>query len=414
MNRILLFLIASGVLTMNGLYGQTLTGEQVKFVKDQAVTISQDENLDNADWKSVEPVLKNKKIVMLGEANHGTREIFQLRNSLIKYLHEKMDFNVILFESGTGELLFIDMNKKKLQPEQMTYGFFGIWRTKEFRDLMKYVTDQNMSIAGFDVQRPGSLFRNFFKQVSDKISVDTNQLISLEKRFGAVENQINSRTGLDSLTEKTNLLISNYQETYNQIAANNASSAEQVSVSLLLKSLSNRMHYLTYMLNFAKDQDWNKHWIARDSAMAENVKWLSDNIFKDKKLILIGHNFHLSKSNENEKVTGEYLAKKYPGETYSMGIFPGEGVYANNSGREAKTFPPDTASLDIQHIIKSTDGFAAYLDIPRQKAKGGEWLHENIVVNNTYINSKWSNKMILAKSFDGILLIKKSSMPEKL
>ena len=42
-------------------------------------------------------VLKDKRIVLLGESSHGTEEYSQTKFQLIRYLHEKLGFNVLLF-----------------------------------------------------------------------------------------------------------------------------------------------------------------------------------------------------------------------------------------------------------------------------------------------------------------------------
>ena len=69
--------------------------------------------------------VKNYKIVLLGEFNHGSKEIFLTRNELVKELHRKLDFDVILFESGIGEVGAIGIERELLSKEQMTNGFFG-------------------------------------------------------------------------------------------------------------------------------------------------------------------------------------------------------------------------------------------------------------------------------------------------
>lgn len=72
-----------------------------------------------------------------------------------------------------------------------------------------------------------------------------------------------------------------------------------------------------------------------------------------------------------------------------------------------------STALDIKHIINGLPGFASFLEIPGGKNKGGDWLRRNIVVNDTFIDLSGSNSMVPAKQFDGLLFIKKVSVPEK-
>ena len=69
-------------------------------------------------------------------------------------------------------------------------------------------------------------------------------------------------------------------------------------------TIGNRISYLSYMLDFVRDKDWNKKWAARDAAMAANIEWLRDNYDGDQPIIIIAHNFHIAKWNKNESTMG--------------------------------------------------------------------------------------------------------------
>ncbi|MBL7745755.1 MAG: erythromycin esterase family protein, partial [Chitinophagaceae bacterium] len=181
---------------------------------------------------------------------------------------------------------------------------------------------------------------------------------------------------------------------------------------LTRRTLINRIRYLEYMLRFVKDQDGNSRQAARDSVMAENTRWLADSIYKNEKLIVIGHNFHIAKHHEPSTVMGELLHHYYPGNTYSLGIFAGSGSYADHTGKNTKMLPPDSANTDLKHIIALLPGFTSYLHIPENKVNGTDWLHKNIVVNDTFVDLNNANKMIQARQFDGLLLLKKVSPPD--
>ena len=163
------------------------------------------------------------------------------------------------------------------------------------------------------------------------------------------------------------------------------------------------------MLQFLKDKDWNRRWAARDSAMAKNVEWLIEREFKEGPVIIIGHNYHIGKYNENEKVMGELLAPGYGNDMYSIGIFAGSGSFNDNSGGVVKMVPPDSAGLDIKHIISQLDGEVNFLDIPEKFSKGSDWLVQEIIINDTFIDLENNNKMVLSKTFDGLILLKRVS-----
>lgn len=71
--------------------------------------------------------------------------------------------------------------------------------------------------------------------------------------------------------------------------------------------------------------------------------------------------------------------------------------------------PPDSAGLDIKHIISQLDGEVNFLDIPEKFSKGSDWLVQEIIINDTFIDLENSNKMVLSKTFDGLILLKRVS-----
>jgi hypothetical protein len=181
-----------------------------QYLQKKAATICEDEKLSTANWEPVAERIKDKRIILLGEFNHGSKEIFEVRNDLIKYLHKKIGASVILLESGIGEMAYVDLNKGNLSPAQMTNGFFGNWRTKEFEGLMEFSKANNVSLAGFDVQRTANSFNNLFKKQAEIKKIDSTLYGDLEKKYGLVLRELsNTKAVYDSLKEK---IISYWQK----------------------------------------------------------------------------------------------------------------------------------------------------------------------------------------------------------
>jgi erythromycin esterase len=409
MKKILTLLPLFLLLNVFSLRAQNLDYPQRTYLRENAYTIYPDETFSRSSWEYIVPNIVNKRIVLLGEFTHGAKEIFQLRNELIHFLHEKQGFNTILFESGMGEVAVIDITRKQLTGSQMTLGFFGGWRNTSSKELMEYVKLNNMGFAGFDVQRTGNSFQNILKNAARKQNIDTTLCNQLEERYGILQRELTDKKAVyDSLATKTLQLVDDYQQMYNKISVNMPGNfAKELLFSR--KTITNRIRFLQYMLRFVKDHDWKSRWEARDAAMADNIKWLADSIYKNEKLIVIAHNFHVAKNNEQQKVMGDILHSYFPTDTYSFGFFAGSGAYADNAGKEMKMLPPDSSSLDIKHVVARFPGFTTYLHIPEQKLAGTEWLHQNVIVNDTFIDLDGSNKMILAKQFDGLIFLKKVS-----
>ncbi len=400
MNRILstaIFLLISYL----SLFGQLLDKAQKAFIEQNAIPLNVDSNYQNGNWSPVLEVIKDKRLVFLGEFNHGSKEVFLSRNELIKVLHKELGFNLILFESGIGEVGVVNLKKNGSDGFSLTSGFFGGWRTQEFETLLQYIKEHDIQIGGYDVQRTGSTFTDY---LSEKLE-DPQAFREIEATFVALKRQLaNYRTDYASVKDETQELIKEYQKITNNLP-------EQDHFSI--RTIENRINFLTYMLEFVETKDWNARWKARDLAMAENIKWLLNQYGPNQKAIVIAHNFHISKSNEKEEVMGEFLVKDFAAEMYVLGGFAKEGRFLNNSGKAEHLSEPDSTSLDIKHIIEADKAKMSFLNIPKEYSKGSRWLFEPIIVNDTFIDLFSSNELILSECFDGLLLLDKVSPPSK-
>ena len=408
-NLILVLLISSVI----DLYAQNITASQLDFLKKNAVDLNIDKASSDYGWNDTASKIGGKKFVLIGEFNHGSREVFLLRNEFIQYLHKKLGYEVILFEAGIGELIYLDLNKQSLSPNQMTAGFFSGWRTKEFRALMEYVKEEGLSVSGFDVQRTGRSFEKLLIELSIIAQTDSLEYIRMEKEFGELKRGLPNRKieYTDSIQLKTEELINDYEKAHAQLLNSTVQLPLKESM-FVLKTFENRIGYLDYMLEFKKFKNWNKRWAARDSLMAENIIWLSEKIYRDQKIIIVGHNYHISKYNEKEAVMGRFLNKRYPNEMYSIGVYARSGQYLGNYGDVKELSVADSNKLDIKHIIAKLDHETSFINIPDGLEGGSEWLHSPIITNDTFIDLSNSNSLILSKAYDGLFLLKEISIPQ--
>ena len=382
-------------------------GQQI-HASDLAQNINVDDHYKNGNWESVLNAVKNKSIVLLGELNHGSKQIFASRNDLIMALHKQLNFDVILFESGVGEVGAIEIQRKSLSDKQMTYGFFSGWRTNEFRDLMSYIKSNRIPIGGFDVQKTGSGFNTLFKEYMKKKAIDSSLYSNIEERFNHQKKLLTSRKAVyDSLNTSTLQLVDDYQALLGHLK--DKATKEDL---IIQRTITNRISYLQYFLEFIKTKDWNKRWKVRDKMMASNIEWLIETMYKDKKIIIVAHNYHIAKFNKKQEVMGEFLMKTYGSKMYVLGIFAGSGSYADNSGKEKQMMPVENDGTDIKKIILVLKNKVHFIDIPNERSQTNEFLFNDIIINDTFIDLYGSNQLILSKHFDGILLIDKISPPD--
>ena len=383
------------------------------FLNKKVQCVKVDSNYQNGDWAPLLKQVENKRIILLGEPNHGAAEIFLSRNDLIKSLHAALGFNVILFESGIGELISINQQQKNLTPEEMTLGFFGGWRNREFADLMRYVKANNISVSGFDVQRTGRSFEALMLTELERLNLDAEPYLGLEKRFSEEKKKLNDRSvAMKTVQSSTPKLMEDYHTL--QLAMESVDSNTFNETALFVqRALQNRIAYLKYFLDFKENRDWRQRWSARDYMMYSNIDWLLNKVYKDQKVVIVAHNFHISKYNEKEEVMGAMLYKDYGPDMYAIGVFAGKGSYANNRGTKEDLQPVSTEGFDIKRIINRLNCKSGFLAIPEKEDKRLDWLYRKIIVNDTFIDLNSSNEMELSKHFDGLIFIDKISPPVK-
>ena len=117
------------------------------------------------DMRDLAPLarrLQGVRVVQLGENTHGDGLVFAAKARLVRWLHERMGFDVIAFESGMFEC---ERANRMLRPgadpkEVMRASVFGIWHPSARCTLFEYLIEQSgtrspMAITGFDLRKAG-------------------------------------------------------------------------------------------------------------------------------------------------------------------------------------------------------------------------------------------------------------------
>src|SRR5262245_42055627 len=118
---------------------------RIAWLKQHAIPLRSIDPTDE-DFTDLEPLraaIGDARIVQLGEQSHGDGATFHAKARLIKFLHQKMGFDVLAFESSLYDCSKAwEALKRGDQPlEAFQQGVFGIWTgSEQVQPLIEYVS----------------------------------------------------------------------------------------------------------------------------------------------------------------------------------------------------------------------------------------------------------------------------------
>lgn len=258
---------------------------------------------DFTDLLPLTDILKEKQIVLLGEQSHGDGATFLAKARLVKFLHQRMGFDVFAIESGFFDCEFAGTLIEQRHPvqEAVRSSTFDVWTaSREFLPVTEYIqetqqTERPLRFTGFDLQVTGPygrdsslhLLRRYLYQYRVHTSADSfvlqllDTLVQRPKRFAAVPDSL--RTHFYNAAEQL------VQRIETSSAPEHAMWGQELRSKITLARI-------------AWNIDWNKPDPAvlnlRDEQMAKNLLWLSRIRYPGKKIIVWAASSHISRNRQ--------------------------------------------------------------------------------------------------------------------
>src|SRR5579884_2550804 len=136
------------------------------------------------------------KLVLLGEATHGTSEFYRARAAITRRLIEKHGFNIVAFEADWPDMARIDRYVRHRMPEPSREQAFirfpdWMWRNEEFRDFVDWLRAFNASrkdperveLRGLDVYSLGASMEAVLRYLD---RVDPGSAALARTRYGCL------------------------------------------------------------------------------------------------------------------------------------------------------------------------------------------------------------------------------------
>lgn len=346
MTKILTLIV---ILTFSSCNAQTDFNSTIEFTSD----LVKFENLSK-----LKETLKDVEIIALGENTHGLGEVFNIKTDLVKFLHQELGFNLVLFESGFGDGALAWESFDSLSSIQFTKSFTSnfYYRSEEINDLIEYAKTRNnkLEIKGFDCQPKQDYLIKRMTEIIQAIDtvlansfnkgmLDFNNLYQFEYEKDSVNFYLNRDSFIALISEYEKTLIDKEQHILEFGTTKN-------EINIILKSL--QIFRDTYSkMEIGGLMGWPISANIRDKSLFETIKW-----FKEKnpgtKIIIWAQNSHIenkSKPNYNLNWMGHSLFTTYGSKYYSIGTIVYSGKNLNYNG-----------TFDFEH--KTKDYLAYHLN----------------------------------------------------
>ena len=271
------------------------------------------------DLKPLKKILKNVRIVGLGEATHGTREFFQFKHRMLEFLVKEMGYTVFAIEASYPACLNINdyvLYGKGDRAKALTSLGFWTWNTNEVSEMIEWMREYNKKVPeekkikfyGFDLQileQAIDIVINYLKTVAPDY---------LEKAETAIKPLRIDRKKLKELAnaseEEKTKNQSRLYEMIGFLAFNKIKFIRNTSVSEYEKVMQHARTlcqlYDTSMRPPADPYVIDKSLIRqsqdstdsgegrRDLYMAENIEYIANSEKSDTRIVVWAHNTHIS------------------------------------------------------------------------------------------------------------------------
>lgn len=391
---------------------ETKTNEQQ--VADKFLAFSDEQ----ASFEPIKTAVKDKRIVILGEAGHADGKTFEIKSKLIEFLNANNEYDVVL--EGMGFLdgavlqgvlppLCIDSNYL-----DVANAWYGLWsQTKEAAPLVEAMRSGKVRYWGMDCNPSlGDYFLIPYllassPSVSNVLGGSAfDSLMAIHDRMMGVDTTL-THNELDYFDSKMNQARKALEE-----------ETDLEKKAILDMTIDNALAFLGQLrLGFTDWDAVNAGINIRDRQMAENVEWYL-NRFPDRKVIIWTANFHGAKKidqimygKEPEPdlykkfvLLGEHLENAFPGQVYSLAFTSGDGstgfFYANDS----TAIMPDSTSMEFRLNQRGME--YGFCDLSQKK----DWadIGFNSIVFGDCKSGKW------ARAFDGIFFMKENHKAHKI
>lgn len=357
----------------------------------------------DADLAALGTMLGGATVAGFGEASHGTAQFQTLKDRILQYLVTQKGFTGFALEADAPEALALDdyVRHRRGDPNTLLKGLYEWpWNTQELLDLVQWMRNYNLPLTpdkqvgfyGFDMQSNSIAMDTVLAFVA-RAGLPSLQLFVLQQY--AIANAYRNDSSGQSQAY-LNASFANHAEVHAAVTAaydSLAAAAGRFPATVPDTQYQRVLHMARIV------EQWERYYgsgtlntVFRDSAMAENVLWLTQHLPAGTKLMLWAHNLHIGRFGT---AMGTFLSQSLGTKYVATGLDFGHGTFnARDTSGILRSHTADSLAantiesvltqarvpnfyFDLRTPVKGTTEYQYFNTFHRMRAPGAVYFDSN-------------------------------------
>lgn len=398
-------------------------GQELNWLKKNSIPIARVQGNDFSDLAFLKEKLKDVRLVQIGESAHGAAEFYQLKTRLVEYLHQELGFEVLVIEGGFGDINLAWLDQDELDAKNLMYNsVFANFRCEEMLPMFEYAkaqanTAKPLALAGPDCQSSSNYFNNFLIDFLRKYDAELSRdveynFMTTSLLYGLIPDSTQLVAAIHNNERVINRVMDFLEN--NEMRIREDFPQKPLLVAFTRRTLENYLEYWALDYRAIRLQ---QQFALRDRIMAENLMWLADLAYPNKKIIYWAHNAHIgTESNSVDifgkpiKMQGDFIAERFGNQVYNIGLYASGGELFRHWMRDVKPFKDDSLG-GLGDRFSRLPKEINFLELRgQQPGKGKDWLFKPLPAFE--LESGGKIQFTPTKKYDAVIVVKKVKGPK--